>query len=101
LCYAFLGRKDDAIREGRRAVELKPESKDAYDGAIMNCFLALIYARVGENDLAIPLIERLLRTPGAVDTVNYSITVNDLKLRSEWDPLRSDPRFEKLISTSP
>jgi TolB-like protein/Tfp pilus assembly protein PilF len=98
LCYAFLGRKDDAIREGRRAVELKPESKDAYDGAIMNCFLALIYARVGENDLAIPLIERLLRTPGAVDTVNYSITVNDLKLRSEWDPLRSDPRFQKLIS---
>lgn len=98
LCYAFLGRKDDAIREGRRAVELKPESKDAYDGAIMNCFLALIYARVGENDLAIPLIERLLRTPGAVDTVNYSMTVNDLKLRSEWDPLRNDPRFQKLIS---
>jgi hypothetical protein len=49
-----------AIREGRRAVELKPESKDAVDGAIMNCYLALIYARVGENDLAIPLIERLI-----------------------------------------
>ena len=45
LCYAFMGRKEEAIREGRRAVELKPESKDAYDGAIMNCFLALIYAR--------------------------------------------------------
>jgi TolB-like protein/Flp pilus assembly protein TadD len=98
LCYAFLGRKEDAIREGRRAVKLKPESKDAYDGAIMNCFLALIYARVGENDLAIPLIARLLRTPGAVDTVNYSMTVNDLKLRSEWDPLRNDPRFQNLIS---
>ena len=49
LCYAFLGRKEDAIREGRKAVELKPESKDAYDGAIMNCYLALIYARVGED----------------------------------------------------
>jgi len=98
LCYAFMGRKEDAIREGRRAVELKPESKDAYDGAIMNCFLALIYVRVGENDLAIPLIERLLRTPGAVDSVNYSITVNDLKYRWEWDPLRSDPRFQKLVS---
>ena len=59
LCYAFMGRKDEAIREGRRAVELKPESKDAYDGAIMNCYLALIYARVGENDQAIPLIEQL------------------------------------------
>ena len=84
--YAFAGRKDEAIREGRRAVELKPESKDAFDGAIMNCYLALIYARVGENDLAIPLIERLLKTPGAVDSVDYSITVNDLKFRWEWDP---------------
>jgi tetratricopeptide (TPR) repeat protein len=95
--YAFAGRKEDAIREGRRAVELKPESKDAVDGAIMNCYLALIYARVGENDLAIPLIERLLKTPGAVDSVDYSITVNDLKYRWEWDPIRTDPRFKKLI----
>ncbi len=97
LLYAFMGRKADAIREGRRAVELKPESKDAVDGAIMNCYLALIYARVGENDLAIPLIERLLKTPGAVDSVDYSITINDLKHRWEWDPIRGDPRFQKLI----
>src|SRR5437588_2271983 len=95
--YAFSGRKEDAIREGRRAVELKPESADAFDGAIMNCYLALIYARVGEKDLAIPLIERLLKTPGAVDSVVYSITVNDLKFRWEWDPLRDDPRFQELI----
>ena len=95
--YAFMGRKDDAIREGRRAVELKPESKDAVDGAIMNCYLALIYARVGENDLAIPLIERLLKTPGAVDSVDYSITINDLKYRWEWDPIRNDLRFQKLL----
>jgi TolB-like protein/Flp pilus assembly protein TadD len=101
ILYAFLGKHDDAIREGRRAVELKPESKDAYDGAIMNCNLALIYARVGEKDLAIPLIERLLKTPGAVDSVNYSITVNDLKYRWEWDGLRSDPRFQKLVSGPP
>jgi TolB-like protein/class 3 adenylate cyclase/Tfp pilus assembly protein PilF len=97
LLYAFIGRKADAIGEGRRAVELKPESKDAVDGAIMNCYLALIYARVGENDLAIPLIERLLKTPGAVDSVDYSITINDLKHRWEWDPIRGDPRFQKLI----
>ncbi|MGH8164240.1 MAG: tetratricopeptide repeat protein, partial [Rhodanobacteraceae bacterium] len=64
LLYAFLGRKDDALREGRRAVELKPESKDAFDGALMQAFLALIYVRVGENALAFPLIERLLHTPG-------------------------------------
>ena len=95
--YAFMGRKEDAIREGRRAVELKPESKDAVDGVIVNCYLALIYARVGEKDLAFPLIERLLKTPGAVDSVDYSVTVNDLKHRWEWDPLRSDPRFQKLL----
>ncbi len=95
--YAFMGRREDAIREGQRAVELKPESKDAFDGAIMNCYLALIYARVGEKDLALPLIERLLKTPGAVDSVDYSITLNDLKFRWEWDPLRGDPRFQKLI----
>ena len=95
--YAFMGRKEDAIREGRRAVELKPESKDAVDGVIVNCYLALIYARVGEKDLAIPLIERLLKTPGAVDSVDYSITINDLKHRWEWDPIRGDPRFQKLL----
>ena len=97
--YAFMGRKDDAIREGQRAVELKPESKDAIDGTLMNGYLALIYARVGENDFAIPLIERLLKIPGPVDSADYSITINDLKYRWEWDRLRSDPRFQKLISS--
>ena len=62
--YALMGRKNDAIAEGQRAVELKPESKDAVDGSLMNGYLALIYARVGESDLAIPLIERLLNTAG-------------------------------------
>jgi serine/threonine-protein kinase len=95
--YGFMGRKDDAIREGQRAVELKPESKDAVDGALMNCYLALIYARVGEKDRALSLIGRLLKTPGAVDSVDYSITINDLKHRWEWDPIRSDPRFQKLF----
>jgi TolB-like protein/class 3 adenylate cyclase/Flp pilus assembly protein TadD len=99
--YAFMGRKEDAIREGRRAVELKPESKDAVDGVIVNCYLALIYARVGEKDLAFPLLERLLKTPGAVDSVDYSITINDLKYRWEWDPIRGDPRFQKLIEQPP
>src|SRR5438552_946124 len=96
--YALMGRKNDAIAEGRRAVKLKPESKDAVDGSLMSGYLALIYARVGEKDLAIPLIERLLKTPGAVDSADYSITVTDLKYRWEWDPLRNDPRFQKLIT---
>jgi TolB-like protein/Flp pilus assembly protein TadD len=97
LVNAFMGRGEEAMREGRRAVELKPESKDAVDGAIMLCYLALIYARVGENDQAIPLLERLLKKPGTVDSVDYSITFNDLKYRWEWDPLRKDLRFQKLV----
>ena len=96
--YAFMGRKDDAIREGRLAVELKPESTDAVDGTLMSAYLALIYARVGENDLAISLIVRLLKIPGAVDSADYSITINDLKYRWEWDPIRSDPRFQAIIT---
>jgi TolB-like protein/Tfp pilus assembly protein PilF len=101
LIDAFMGRKDDAIREARRAVELKPESRDALDGALMNSYLALVYVRVGENDLAFPLLERLLKTSGAVDSADYSITVNDLKSRWEWDPIRNDPRFQKLIEQAP
>jgi len=99
LLYALLGRKDEAIAEGRRAVELKPESKDAFDGAIMNSALALIYARVGEAELALPLIERLLQTPGAVDSAVYSVTLNDLRFRWGWDPLRDNPRFQKLVAS--
>src|SRR5216110_1834648 len=95
--YAFMGRKEDAMREGRRAVELKPESKDAVDGVIANCYLALIYARVGEKDLEFALLDRLIKTPGAVDSVDYSVTINDLKHRWEWDQIRSDPRFQKLL----
>jgi tetratricopeptide (TPR) repeat protein len=100
LLYAFMGRKDDAVGEGRRAVELMPESKDAFDGAIMNCYLALIYARCGEKNLAFQFLERLLKTRGAVDSVDYSVTVNDLKFRWEWDLIRDDPRFQKLIAES-
>lgn len=101
LLCAFMGRKDESFREGRRAVELKPESKDAYDGSLMQAYLALIYARVGEPNLALPLIERLLKTPGAVDSADYSITINDLRKRWEWDPIRKDSRFQKLIASSP
>ena len=66
--------------------------------SLMNGYLALIYARVGENDLAIPLIERLLKTPGAVDSADYSITVNDLKYR--WNGIRSATIrvFKQLIA---
>ena len=99
LLYAYLGRKDDAIREGRAAVELAPESKEPLRRVEFESSLALIYARTGEADQAITLIERLLSTPGAVDLSNpYSITLADLRLRWEWDLLRTDPRFQKILA---
>ncbi len=99
LLYAFIGRKDSAIAEGKKAVELKPETKDAFDGAIMNCYLALIYARTGEIDQAFALLDRLVKTPGAVDSPLYSVTASDLRYRFAWDPLRNDPRFQNLLSS--
>lgn len=101
LLYAFLGRKDDAIRQGVRATELLPESKDAYFGPSVSGILALIYARAGEPDQAVALIERLLQTPGPLSPVfEGSITLSDLHLRWQWDPLRQDARFKKILAAS-
>jgi TolB-like protein/DNA-binding winged helix-turn-helix (wHTH) protein/Tfp pilus assembly protein PilF len=100
LLYAYMQRKDDAIREGRRAVELDPESQNAFHGAAHTATLALVYALVGEPDQAIRLIERLLSTPGPVECSDFpnNITLADLRLRWEWDALRSDPRFQKILA---
>jgi TolB-like protein/DNA-binding winged helix-turn-helix (wHTH) protein/Flp pilus assembly protein TadD len=100
LLYAYMQRKDDAIRAGRRAVELEPESQNAFHGASHAADLALIYALVGEPDQAIRLIERLLSTPGPVECSDFpnNITLADLRLRWEWDALRSDPRFQKILA---
>jgi tetratricopeptide (TPR) repeat protein len=100
LLYAYMQRKEDAIREARRAVELEPESQDAFHGAAWAANLALAYTLIGEPDQAITLIERLLSTPGPVHCSNLpsSITLADLRLRREWDSLRSDPRFQKILA---
>ena len=74
LLYAYMQRKEDAIREGRRAVEMEPESQDAFHGAAYAANLALVYALVGEQDQAITLIERLLSTPGAVQWSDFPRT---------------------------
>jgi hypothetical protein len=93
-------RKDDAIREGRRAVELEPESQNAFHGATNAAYLALVYALAGEPEQAITLIERLLSTPGPVECSDYpnNMTLSDLRLRWEWDSLRSNPRFQKILA---
>lgn len=97
LAYAYMGRKEDALREGLRATELCPESRDAFDGTRTSTAMAIVYARTGETDKAIAEIKRLLTVPGAL---NYetSITLNDLRLRWQWDPLRSDPRFQAIVN---
>src|SRR5437868_3820806 len=88
---AGLGRKEEALREGRRACELLPISKDAIDGAAFAVNLAQIYAWTGEKDLAIEQIAAVERVP------NY-LSYGLLKLHPVWDSLRGDPRFEKIVA---
>jgi TolB-like protein/Flp pilus assembly protein TadD len=85
-----LDRKEEAIAEGKRAVELTPEAADAFSGPELTASLAQIYAWVGEKDKALQLVDHLLQTPNGV-------TVSMLKLDPMWDPLRNDPRFQTLI----
>jgi TolB-like protein/Tfp pilus assembly protein PilF len=92
MILAGLGEKDAAIAEGRRAVELTPESADAYDGPYLTASLAQIFAWVGEKDQAFRLLDHLLTIPNG-------LTVPRLKLDPAWDPLRGDPRFEKIVTS--
>ena len=94
LIDAGLGRKKEALREGRRAMELLPVEKDAINGAHMIEFFAVIAAWVGEKDLA---CEQLAR-PEAL-TGPASITYGQLKLTPWWDPLRGYPPFEKIVAS--
>ena len=87
---AGLDQKQEAINEGKRAVELLPESEDAFDGPIITASLAEIYTWVGEPDEAFRLLDHLLTVPNG-------LTVPTLKLDPTWDPLRKDPRFQALI----
>ncbi len=89
---AGLGRKEEALREGRRACELLPISKDACDGVSLAANLAQIYAWTGEKDLAIEQIAAVERVP---NDLSYGL----LKLSPIWDSLRGDPRFEKIVAS--
>jgi TolB-like protein/Tfp pilus assembly protein PilF len=91
LIDAALGRKDEAIREGRRAIELLPITKDSIDGAELMKYMGVIYAWCGEKDLAIKQIEATVKIPS---TLSYG----NLKLHPNWDSLRGDPRFEKIVT---
>ncbi|MDQ3118828.1 MAG: hypothetical protein M3Q89_04565, partial [Verrucomicrobiota bacterium] len=95
LIDAFRGRKEDAIREGQHRLELENNSMLEKNAAAAN--LALIYARAGEPDEAIRLIEKLLTVPADLAPDVFSMTQADLKWRWVWDPLRDDPRFQKIL----
>src|SRR5947208_1314896 len=90
LILAALGQKQEAIAEGKRAVELLPESQDALDGPHATANLAQIYAWTGEFDEAFRLLDHLFAVPS-------NLTVPMLKLDPAWDPLRQDPRYQALI----
>jgi serine/threonine protein kinase/Flp pilus assembly protein TadD len=92
LIDAGLGRKEDAIREGRRACELLPLSRDAWDGAGLIINLAMIYAWTGETNLAIEQVTIAAQVPAG-------LTYGELKLYPQWDSLRGDPRFETILAS--
>jgi TolB-like protein/cytochrome c-type biogenesis protein CcmH/NrfG len=89
LVHAMSGHNDDAIAAGRRAAELLPIARDAYDGPLIATKLAVIYAQAGQADRAIELLQHLVTIPNGP-------TPGTLRVEREWDPLRNDPRFEKL-----
>jgi tetratricopeptide (TPR) repeat protein len=90
--YALTGQKDLALKAAERAVMLCPRAKDPVDGPFYEENLAIIQTIVGENTRAISTLTQLLHTP----YVQLSVTSAILRLSSYWDPLRSDPRFQKL-----
>ena len=90
IAYAGLGRKEDALREGKLGVELLPVSKEAWRGAFRVDELAHIYVMVGEFDAAIDQLEFLLSIPS-------ELSIPLLRLDPAWDALRDHPRFKRLL----
>jgi TolB-like protein/Tfp pilus assembly protein PilF/predicted Ser/Thr protein kinase len=88
---SFLGRKEEALSESRRAVELLPVERDALNGPLMLQWYAISAAWVGEKDLALEQLNAVARVPGM-------ISYGYLKLLPFWDPLRGDPRFEQILT---
>jgi tetratricopeptide (TPR) repeat protein len=91
LSLAFLGRKEEAIREGQRAAELLPVSRDANVGPYLQHQLIWIYILVGEHEKALDRLEQLLKVP-------YYVSPRWLAIDPNFAPLRSNPRFQKLVA---
>jgi len=91
LALAYLGRKEEAVREGERAVALEPVTKDAFGGAYLQHQLARIYILVGEPEKALDRLEPLLKIP-------YILSPGWLRIDPNFDPLRKNPRFRRLVA---
>ena len=91
---AGLGRKEEAISEARRAVEIMPIAKDAVEGPIWVANLALVYVWTGERDRALEQLEIVATLPG------WGPTYGDLRLNPCWDDLRGDTRFDKIVAAA-
>ena len=92
LTDVALGRKDEGIQEGQRALEMRPISEDAWDGPVVARNVAIVYATADQLDAAFEQLNRLIQMPA--DPLTYG----DLKTCPCWDPLRKDPRFDKLLA---
>ena len=90
---AGLGRKDEAIREAQRAVDLTPIAKDPLERTYAVVNLALVYAWTGERDRALEQLEK-------VATIPAGPTYGDLRFNPRWDDLRGDPRFDKIVAAA-
>jgi TolB-like protein len=91
LTDAALGRKEESIQEGQRAMEMRPVSDDTFDGPVIAADVAIAYAWDDQPDLAFEQLKMLVRMP------SYRLNYGDLKTNPSWDPLRKDPRFDKLL----
>jgi tetratricopeptide (TPR) repeat protein len=95
LIDAALGRKDLALDEGRRAIALTPVEKEVHNGSFVLQYFAITAAWAGDKELALQQLETGLRAPAASVMLSYGA----LKLHPLWDPLRGDPRFEKIVAS--
>jgi serine/threonine protein kinase/tetratricopeptide (TPR) repeat protein len=94
---AALGRKEEAIRQAQRAVELTPISKDSLNGPALVTNLALVYAWTGERDRALEQLEKVATIPG---DAHLTPTYGDLRFNPCWDDLRGDVRFDKIVAAA-
>jgi len=93
IVYANMGDAASAVAEGRKGMELQPTSEDPFEGPQREEEMALIYARLGNADEAIPILQRWIQVPSST-----SITPTLLRIDPDWDPIRNDPRFQELAA---